>query len=94
MIDCHCLPAGLLDEYDSPSSLPSIAPRPLLIVNGERDPRCPLPGVYQALEHAKEAYAQLSASDKLQLMVDKGVGHQQTEAMNVAIRCWFDVHLM
>ena len=32
---------GLIDELDGPSSLPLIAPRPLLVVNGELDPRCP-----------------------------------------------------
>merc|ERR1711879_484159 len=36
---------GLADgEFDSDSTLPCIAPRPLLVVNGEVDPRCPLKG--------------------------------------------------
>jgi hypothetical protein len=34
-------PAGLSD-YDAPQSLPLLAPRPLLIANGELDPRCPM----------------------------------------------------
>lgn len=34
--------AGLLQHYDAPQSLPLIAPRPLLVANGELDPRCPL----------------------------------------------------
>ena len=31
---------GLLGSLDAPSSLRLIAPRPLLVVNGELDPRC------------------------------------------------------
>lgn len=34
--------AGLLGHYDAPQSLPLIAPRPLLVANGELDPRCPM----------------------------------------------------
>lgn len=36
------MPAGLLEQYDAPHSLPLLAPRPLLIANGELDPRCPI----------------------------------------------------
>lgn len=38
----HSSPAGLLQHYDAHLSLPLLAPRPLLIANGELDPRCPL----------------------------------------------------
>ena len=37
--------AGLLGGYDAPLSLPSLFPRPFIIVNGALDQRCPLPGV-------------------------------------------------
>jgi hypothetical protein len=30
---------SLLDEFDAPFSLPLLAPRPCLIVNGQNDPR-------------------------------------------------------
>ena len=33
---------GLLERYDAPYSLPLIAPRPMLVANGELDPRCPM----------------------------------------------------
>lgn len=39
--------------YDAPFSLPAIAPRPLLIANGELDPRCPMRGVHAALPAAQ-----------------------------------------
>lgn len=34
--------AGMRQHYDAPASLPLLAPRPLLIANGELDPRCPM----------------------------------------------------
>ncbi|EXC19460.1 hypothetical protein L484_006155 [Morus notabilis] len=36
---------GLASHFDSPYTVPAIAPRPLLILNGAEDPRCPLPGL-------------------------------------------------
>lgn len=35
----HRLLPGLLEDFDSPKSLPCIAPRPLIVVNGRDDPR-------------------------------------------------------
>ncbi|KAL0394068.1 UNVERIFIED_CONTAM: hypothetical protein Slati_4373000 [Sesamum latifolium] len=32
---------GLASRFDSPYTVPAIAPRPLLILNGKEDPRCP-----------------------------------------------------
>eukprot|EP00958_Prasinococcus_capsulatus_P018164 scaffold2093_cov425-Prasinococcus_capsulatus_cf.AAC.3 len=36
------LEPGLMSRFDAPASLPLLAPRPVLITNGELDPRCPL----------------------------------------------------
>ena len=44
--------------YDAPTSLPVLlAPRPLLLVQGAKDPRCPMDGLLPAYRAAKEAYA-------------------------------------
>mmetsp|Transcript_73631 Transcript_73631/g.148322 ORF Transcript_73631/g.148322 Transcript_73631/m.148322 type:complete len:305 (-) Transcript_73631:97-1011(-) len=48
---------GLRDEFDAPQSLPLIAPRPLLLLQGAKDPRCPLEGVQLAFEAAQFEYA-------------------------------------
>lgn len=72
---------GLLNSYDAPYSLPSIAPRPLIIVNGELDPRCPIAGLEVAIKSAKAVYDRCEAGDKLQWYVEKGTGHQCTESM-------------
>lgn len=85
---------GLLTEYDAPASLPCIAPRPLLVANGEVDPRCPLPGVKAALAAAQVAYEEAGAPERLRLFVDPGVGHQNTPAMDAEIRRWMDRWLL
>ncbi|KAL5975949.1 hypothetical protein ACLOJK_020278 [Asimina triloba] len=47
---------GLASDFDSPYTVPVIAPRPLLILNGAEDPRCPLPGLEVPVSRALEAY--------------------------------------
>ena len=39
---------GIYDEFDAPAMLPLIAPRPLLVINGDSDALTPLPGVRKA----------------------------------------------
>src|SRR5579862_2816347 len=43
---------GILDQYDCPSMIRLFAPRPLLILNGENDPNCPLDGARLAFAAA------------------------------------------
>lgn len=82
--------AGLLDGYDTPASLPCIAPRPLLILNGEDDPRCPIAGVREAEQAAAAAYAAAGAPrGALSLRVFEGVGHEYTQGMSRAAADFF-----
>ncbi|KAH9615381.1 hypothetical protein KSS87_012228 [Heliosperma pusillum] len=47
---------GLTSQFDAPYTIPAIAPRPLLILNGEEDPRCPLPGLDIPKSKAETSY--------------------------------------
>src|SRR5205814_4976037 len=58
---------GLVDTYDGPDMLPLIAPRPLLVLSGLRDPRNAIEGVRLAVDAARVAYQQAGAVDKLEL---------------------------
>src|SRR6202041_3942706 len=60
---------GMLDQFDCPSMLRLCAGRPLLILNGELDPNCPLEGAKLAFASAEAAYKQVKAEDKLKIMV-------------------------
>ncbi len=48
----------MLESYDAPHSLPCVAPRPLLVANGELDLRCHMPGVLPAIEAARKVHAE------------------------------------
>ncbi|KAF0901560.1 hypothetical protein E2562_003534 [Oryza meyeriana var. granulata] len=47
---------GLDSQFDAPFSVPIIAPRPLLLLNGAEDPRCPVPGLQEPVSRAAKAY--------------------------------------
>ena len=44
---------GVRDRFDGPAMLPLIAPRPLLVINGDSDPRTPVAGVRQCIAAAQ-----------------------------------------
>lgn len=85
---------GLLEKYDSPMSLPIIAPRPFIAINGELDGRCPLPGVELAFEQARKEYREMGAEENLELFVEPRVGHQCTEVMWNKASEFLDKHLL
>ena len=47
---------GIYKEFDAPAMLPLIAPRPLLVINGDSDPRTPVAGVKESAAAAERAY--------------------------------------
>jgi dienelactone hydrolase len=81
---------GVLDEFDCPSMLRLCAGRPLLILNGELDPNCPLDGAKLAFASAEKAYKDAKAEDRLKIMVAKGVKHAVTAEQKQAAMEWFE----
>lgn len=77
---------GILDEFDCPQMLTAIAPRPLLILSGEKDPNCPLEGAKLAFAAAEEAYK--ARRDCLKIDVATGVGHQVTDTQHKLFVRW------
>jgi dienelactone hydrolase len=81
---------GVYGEFDGPSMLPLSAPRPLLVINGDSDPRTPIGGVRACMAAAEQAYKAQGASDRLVLHLQPDAGHQVTpEADRVALQ-WFE----
>lgn len=80
---------GILDEFDGPSMLRLFAGRSLLILNGERDPNCPLEGAELAFASAKQAFHAANADDHLEINVAKGTGHAVTKEQQEAAVEWF-----
>ena len=69
---------GIYAEFDAPAMLPLIAPRPLLVVNGDSDALTPLPGVQQGAKAAEDAYRRARTPEKFRLLVQPDTGHEFT----------------
>ena len=80
---------GIYGEFDGPAMLPLIAPRPLLSINGEVDPRTPMPGLQQCAEAARAAYRAAGADEKFVLHVQPNTGHKVLPESLVLAREWF-----
>lgn len=78
---------GVYSEFDGPAMVPLIAPRPLLTINGEIDPRTPMPGLQLCFDAATKAYA--AAPDHFQIMIEEKTGHAVTPAAYDAAIAWF-----
>jgi dienelactone hydrolase len=79
---------GMLDQFDCPSMIRLFAGRPLLILNGDRDPNCPLTGAKIAFAAAEAAYREAGASGKLKIMVAPDTGHKVTVEQRQAALDW------
>lgn len=66
---------GIYSDFDGPEMVPLIAPRPLLSIHGDSDPRTPRPGVELAAARAMEAYGKAGAKDKFRLLWQENTGH-------------------
>lgn len=82
---------GLLTEADGGSIAALIAPRPQLVCLGEADSLTPPAAVARAWGELEPAYA--NARDRLELVSEPGVGHQETPAMREAAMAFFARHL-
>ncbi len=80
---------GIYSEFDGPAMVPWIAPRPLLAVNGEIDPRTPMGGLNECADAARAAYGADGASDKFVLLIQPKTAHQVRPESLVTAREWF-----
>jgi dienelactone hydrolase len=77
-----------LDQFDCPSMLRLFAGRPLLILSGDHDPNCPLPGAKIAFAAAEAAFREAGASEKLKIIVAPDTGHKVTTEQRQAAFEW------
>ncbi|KAL3330571.1 hypothetical protein AABB24_034413 [Solanum stoloniferum] len=81
---------GLASQFDAPYTVPTIAPRPLLILNGEDDPRCPLGGLEIPESRTLKACEKTNCPQNFKLIAQPGIGHQMTPLMVKEASDWFD----
>ena len=80
---------GIDGEFDGPSLVPLIAPRPLLAINGDSDPRTPRPGLDQCLAVVGAAYRAAGAADHFDFLLQPQTGHKVTDAGYARAKAWF-----
>lgn len=80
---------GIYGEFDAPAMLPLVAPRALLVINGDSDPRTPMAGVRESAVAAERAYKAAGASEKFELRVMPNLGHENTPEIDQAMVDWF-----
>ena len=78
---------GILEQFDCPSMLRLFAGRPLLILNGTKDPNCPYGGAKIAIASAERAYHEAKAQDRLSVLIAP-VGHTVTAEQRAAALAW------
>ena len=81
---------GLVDRFDGPAMLPLIAPRPLLVVNGDSDPRNALGGVRAATTAAEHAFAAAGAPEKFMFLLEPDAAHEITPDGRQTALKWFE----
>lgn len=79
---------GIYSQFDGPAMLPLIAPRPLLVINGDSDPRTPVPGVQECAAAASNAYHQAKAADRFVLHLQEKTGHTVNAMARQAAMDW------
>ncbi len=80
---------GIYGDYDAGSMLALIAPRPVLVINGDSDPRTPLAGVQEAVAAARPVYRTMGVEDKLGLYLQPNAGHVFTPVAELVMADWF-----
>ncbi|HYG76842.1 MAG TPA: acetylxylan esterase [Planctomycetota bacterium] len=79
----------IYSTFDGPSMLACIAPRPLMVINGDTDKNTPVPGILEAAEAAKAAYKAANADDRFVLTIQEKTGHTVNPDQIKAAIAWF-----
>ncbi len=80
---------GVYGEFDGDKMTPLIAPRPLLVINGDSDARTPMPGLMECVNATREAYRKAGAEDAFQFVAQKNTAHKvNADSLAMAVD-WF-----
>lgn len=80
---------GITDEFDCPSLIRLFAPRPLLLLNTEKDINCPIGGAELTFEAATSAYKANNARHKLAIHVTLDEPHRFLPEQMYMTIAWF-----
>jgi fermentation-respiration switch protein FrsA (DUF1100 family) len=80
---------GIYSEFDGPEMMALIAPRPLLVINGDSDKHTPLPGVLECVSAAQAAYTADHAADHFAAIIQPNTAHAVKPESERAAIDWF-----
>ncbi|MBW8864864.1 MAG: acetylxylan esterase [Verrucomicrobia bacterium] len=80
---------GIYSEFDGPQMIRLIAPRPLLLINGDSDDHTPLPSVDECVTAAKKAYAAEGAEQHFAVIIEPKTAHKVNPDSERAAIDWF-----
>lgn len=82
---------GTLDRFDPIRLVPTLAPRPLLILSHEKDELIPLKGAEEVYAACEKRYGELNAADHVQHRIAPGLRHAGQDFTELAaLYAWFD----
>jgi dienelactone hydrolase len=93
-IEGHCDCMFMVNTYrwDFPLLASLVAPRPLMILNTDKDSIFPLDGVVDIYTQTKKVYDALGAGDNIGLTITEGP-HKDTQPLRVPAFAWFERNL-
>ncbi len=77
---------GIYNKFDGDQMTPLIAPRPLLVINGDSDARTPMPGLMICIDAINKAYAK--NKDKFTFKAQPKTGHAVTDESRKEAIAW------
>jgi dienelactone hydrolase len=88
---CDCMYMVNTFRWDFPLVTALIAPRPLMILNTDKDTIFPVDGVVDVYQKTRKVYEAMGATDKIGLAFYEGP-HKDTQPLRVPAFHWFERH--
>jgi cephalosporin-C deacetylase-like acetyl esterase len=89
---CDCMYFVNTDRWDYPTVAALVAPKPLFVVNTDKDPIFPEDGVRRVYAQAEKVYGWYDARPRLGLLIGKG-GHADTTEIRHPTYAFFEKYL-
>lgn len=89
---CDCMFYANTYRWDFTRMVALAAPRPLLIVNTDKDPIFPVDGVFRIYQDVRRLYERLGKEANIGLQIAEGP-HKDLQPLNMGAFHWFERHL-
>lgn len=84
---------GMLKHFDTEAVMGLIAPRPFLVLTGDRDKGSPLSGMLVLEKKLDQVYSLYGNKENFRSIIYRDTGHVFTDEMKVEMLRWFEKYL-